>query len=161
MAKLQLHDFNALRALEGKDLPEGDWVAVTQAMIDAFARATGDDQWIHTDAEKARLHSPFGTTVAHGFLTLSLLSGLLGDLIAVESATMGVNYGLNKVRFPSPVPSGSRVRLRARVAGVEPYGEEGVKITWNCNLELEHSPKPACVAEFVSLMFAGGPKDSI
>lgn len=161
MAKVHLKDFDALRAHEGKDLPEGDWVAVTQEMIDAFAHATRDDQWIHTDAEKARRHSPFGTTIAHGFLSLSLLSGLLGDLIAVESAVMGVNYGLNKVRFPSPVPSGARVRLRAQVAGVEPYGAEGVKVTWNCTLELEQSPKPACVAEFVSLMFEGGPGDAI
>ena len=93
--------------------------------------------------------------MAHGFLSLSLLSGLLGDLIAVESAAMGVNYGLNKVRFPSPVPSGARVRLRAQVARVEPYGDNGVKVTWLCTLDLEQSPKPACVAEFVSLMFSG------
>jgi acyl dehydratase len=153
MAKLILKDFTAFRALEGKTLPEGDWTPVTQEMIDDFAKATGDHQWIHTDVEKARKHSPFKTTIAHGFLTVSLLSKLLGDLIVVESVSMGVNYGLNKVRFPSPVPSGSRVRLLVNVALIEPYGKNGLKITWECTLELEGSPKPACAAEFVSLMF--------
>jgi acyl dehydratase len=153
MAKLVLENLSALRTYEGKDLPTGEWVAVTQEMIDDFAKATGDHQWIHTDVEKAQKLSPFKTTIAHGFLSVSLLSKTLGDLVEVQSAKMGVNYGLNKVRFPSPVPSGSRVRLQSRIASIEPYGENGVKITWGCTLELENSPKPACVAEFISLMF--------
>ena len=153
MTKLVLPDFRAFRALEGETLPAGAWTPVTQEMIDDFARATGDHQWIHTDVEKARKHSPFKTTIAHGFLSVSLLSKLLGDLLVVRSVAMGVNYGLNKVRFPSPVPSGSRVRLLVKVACIEPYGKNGLKITWDCTLELEDSPKPACVAEFVSLMF--------
>ena len=153
MAKLILENFTALRALEGKDLPQGDWLPVTQEMIDSFANATGDHQWLHTDVEKARKHSPFKTTIAHGFLSVSLISKLLGDLLEVQSATMGVNYGLNKVRFPSPVPSGGRVRLLARIDSVEDYAKGGLKITWACTLELEGSPKPACAAEFISLMF--------
>lgn len=153
MAKLVLENLSALRAYEGKDLPAGEWVTVTQEMIDDFAKATGDHQWIHTDVEKAQKLSPFKTTIAHGFLSVSLLSKTLGDLVEVQSAKMGVNYGLNKVRFPSPVPSGSRVRLQSRVDSIEPYGENGVKITWGCTLELENSSKPACVAEFISLMF--------
>lgn len=152
MAKLVLDNLTALRALEGKQLPEGDWFTVTQEMIDDFAKATGDNQWIHTDVEKARKFSPFKTTIAHGFLSLSLLSRLM-DVMEVQSATMGVNYGLNKVRFPSPVPSGSRVRLLTRIASIESYAEKGVKITWECTLELEGASKPACVAEFISLMF--------
>ncbi|MGB5314872.1 MAG: MaoC family dehydratase [Robiginitalea sp.] len=153
MAKLVLENLAALRAFEGKDLPSGEWVTVTQEMIDDFAKATGDHQWIHTDVEKAQKLSPFKTTIAHGFLSVSLLSKTLGDLLEVQSAKMGVNYGLNKVRFPSPVPSGSRVRLQSRIATIESYGENGVKITWDCSLELENSPKPACVAQFISLMF--------
>ncbi|MGB5653345.1 MAG: MaoC family dehydratase [Robiginitalea sp.] len=153
MAKLVIENLAALRAFEGKDLPSGEWVTVTQEMIDDFAKATGDHQWIHTDVEKAQKLSPFKTTIAHGFLSVSLLSKTLGDLLEVQSAKMGVNYGLNKVRFPSPVPSGSRVRLQSRIATIESYGENGVKITWDCSLELENSPKPACVAQFISLMF--------
>lgn len=152
MAKLVFENIAALREVEGKDLPDGDWFTVTQEMIDDFAKATGDDQWIHTDVEKARKYSPFKTTIAHGFLSLSLLSKLL-SVMEVQSATMGVNYGLNKVRFPSPVPSGGRVRLKSRIASIESYSGKGVKITWDCTLELENSRKPACVAEFISLMF--------
>ena len=126
---------------------------VTQDMIDDFARATMDFQWIHVDPEKAAAHSPFKKTVAHGFLSLALLSRLLGDCIRVRSATMGVNYGLNKVRFPSPVPVGSRIRLKGGVRQIEDYGETGVKVTWHCTIEIEGSRKPACVAEFISLMF--------
>ncbi|MGB5188443.1 MaoC family dehydratase, partial [Robiginitalea sp.] len=106
MAKLVIENLTALRAFQGKDLPSGEWVTVTQEMINDFAKATGDHQWIHTDVEKAQKLSPFKPTIAHGFLSVSLLSKPLGDLLEVQSAKMGVNYGLNKVRFPSPVPSG-------------------------------------------------------
>jgi acyl dehydratase len=122
-------------------------------MIDDFAKATGDFQWIHVDPEKAARHSPFKKTVAHGFLSLALLSRMLGDCIRVRSVTLGVNYGLNKVRFPSPVPVDSRIRLRGSVGQVEDYGQNGVKITWLCTVEIDGSEKPACVAEFISLMF--------
>lgn len=153
MAQLEFEDLNALRALEGKSLPAGQWLNVTQAMIDDFARATSDYQWIHVDPEKAALHSPFKKTVAHGFLSLSLLSRMLGELIRVRSATMGVNYGLNKVRFPSPVPVDSRIRLQGRILRMEDYAPTGVKITWDCTVEIKGGEKPACVAEFISLMF--------
>ena len=153
MAKLEFENLNAFRALEGKAIPTGDWVTVSQDMIDAFARATMDFQWIHVDAEKAARHSPFKKTVAHGFLSLALLSRMLGDSIQVRSATMGVNYGLNKVRFPSPVPVDSRIRLTGHVQKIEEYGENGLKITWHCSVEIKGTNKPACVAEFISLMF--------
>ena len=153
MAGLELENLEALRALEGKPLPLGDWVVVTQEMIDDFAKATGDFQWIHVDPEKAGKHTPFKKTVAHGFLSLALLSRMLGDCLRVRSATLGVNYGLNKVRFPSPVPVDSRIRLRGSVGQVEGYGQNGAKITWHCTVEIDGSDKPACVAEFISLMF--------
>ena len=153
MAKLELENLKAFRALEDKPIPAGDWVTVTQDMIDDFAKATMDFQWIHVDVEKANKHSPFKKTVAHGFMSLALLSRMLGDCVRVRSATMGVNYGLNKVRFPSPVPVDSRIRLTGRVQELEDYGNTGLKITWNCSVEIEGSDKPACVAEFISLMF--------
>jgi acyl dehydratase len=153
MAKLELENLKAFRALEGRPIPAGDWVTVTQDMIDDFARATMDFQWIHVDVEKAAKHSPFKKTVAHGFMSLAMLSRMLGDCIRVRSATMGVNYGLNKVRFPSPVPVDSRMRLTGSVKEIEDYGETGLKVTWHCTVEIEGTDKPACVAEFISLMF--------
>jgi len=153
MPKREFENLQAFKAMEGKPIPTGDWVVVTQEMVDDFANATGDFQWIHVDPEKAANHSPFGKTVAHGFLSLALLSRLLGDAIRVRSATMGVNYGLNKVRFPSPVPVDSRIRLTGRVQELEDYRDNGLKITWHCTVEIEGSDKPACVAEFISLMF--------
>jgi len=153
MAKLEIPNFEAFRSLEGHPLPPGDWLPITQERIDDFARATDDFQWIHTNPERAARESPFKKPVAHGFLSLSLLSKMLSDCIRVQSATMGVNYGLNKVRFPSPVPVGSRVRLQGRVSRIEAYADAGLKVTWDCSVEIEGAEKPACVAEFVSLMF--------
>ena len=154
MAKLEIEDFKAFRELEGKPLPEGNWIIVTQEMINDFAKATGDHQWIHVDVEKANKYSPFKKPVAHGFLSVSLLSKMLEDLIMVKSAKMGVNYGLNKVRFPSPVLVDSRLRLIGNIANIEEYGDTGLKVIWNCTVEIEGSEKPACVAEFISLMFS-------
>ena len=154
MAKLEIEDFKAFRELEGKPLPEGNWITVTQEMINDFAKATGDHQWIHVDVEKANKYSPFKKPVAHGFLSVSLLSKMLEDLIMVKSAKMGVNYGLNKVRFPSPVLVDSRLRLIGNIANIEEYGDSGLKVIWNCTVEIEGSEKPACVAEFISLMFS-------
>lgn len=153
MAKLELANFEEFKTWKGKALPEGDWMVVTQEMINDFAKATQDFQWIHVDVEKAEKYSPFKKPVAHGFLSLSLLSKLLGDLITVKTAQMGVNYGMNKVRFPSPVLVGSRLRLTGSISDIEGYGDTGLKITWNCAVEIENSDKPACVAEFISLMF--------
>lgn len=153
MVKMELNNFEDFKTWKGKELPKGDWLVVTQEMIDDFATATQDFQWIHVDVEKAKKFSPFKKPVAHGFLSLSLLSKMLGDLIVVKSVKMGVNYGLNKVRFPSPVLVDSRLRLVSIISDVEVYGETGLKITWNCTVEIESSEKPACVAEFIGLMF--------
>ena len=153
MAKLTLENLEAFRAMEGKQLPEGDWMTVTQEMINDFAKATGDFQWIHVDVEKASKHSPFKKPVAHGFMSVSLISKMLGEIIQVKSAQMGVNYGLNKVRFPSPVLVDSRLRLVGSISNIEDYGDTGLKIAWNCTVEIEGSEKPACAAEFISLMF--------
>jgi len=153
MAKLELENFEAFKGLGGKSLPIGDWITVTQDMINDFAKATMDFQWIHVDVEKAKKHSPFKKPVAHGFMSVSLLSKLLGDSIKVKSTKIGVNYGLNKVRFPSPVIVDSRVRLSGRIQKIEDHGDNGLKVTWNCSVEIEGTDKPACVAELISLMF--------
>ena len=153
MAKLILENFDAFRKLEGKQLPEGDWMTVSQEMINDFAKATRDFQWIHVDVEKAIKHSPFKKPVAHGFMSVSLISKMIEELINVKTVQMGVNYGLNKVRFPSPVIVNSRLRLVGSIANIEDYGKTGLKITWNCIIEIEGSDKPACAAEFLSLMF--------
>lgn len=153
MAQLELENIESFRELEGKTLPAGDWLTVTQEMINDFAKATMDFQWIHVDVEKATKYSPFKKPVAHGFMSLSLLAKLLKDVLLVKSVKMGVNYGLNKVRFPSPVLVDSRLRLISTIQKIENYGDNGVKITWNCVVETDESDKPACVAEFISLMF--------
>ena len=154
MANLEVDNFEEFRQWEKKTLPMGDWLTLTQEMINDFAKATMDFQWIHVDVEKAEKHSPFKKPIAHGFMSVSLLSKLLGDQVKVKSATMGVNYGLNKVRFPSPILVNSRLRLNTTVGTLEDYGDNGLKIMWHCTVEIEGSSKPACVAEFISLMFA-------
>ncbi|MGB5269176.1 MaoC family dehydratase [Eudoraea sp.] len=153
MAKLELENFEDFREIEGQTLPAGDWLTVTQEMINDFAKATMDFQWIHIDIEKAEKHSPFKKPVAHGFMSLALLAKLLKDVLLVKSAKMGINYGLNKVRFPSPVLVDSQLRLICTIQKIENYGDKGLKITWNCVVELDGSDKPASVAEFISLMF--------
>ncbi len=153
MAKLEIESFEAFRAMEGRSLPVGDWLTVTQEMINDFAKATMDFQWIHVDVEKAAKHSPFKKPVAHGFMSLALLTTLLQDVFVVKSAKMGINYGLNKVRFPSPVLVDSKLRLYCTIQKIEEYGDSGLKITWICEVEIAGVDKPACVAEFISLMF--------
>ncbi|MFE6159734.1 MaoC family dehydratase [Streptomyces sp. NPDC056486] len=138
-----------LRAGVGEQLGHSEWLEVDQKRIDLFADATGDHQWIHVDAEKAA-QGPFKTTIAHGYLTLSLLPSLVPQVMRVEGMKMGVNYGTNKVRFPSPVPSGSRVRATAVLTEVEQTKDGGVQITAKVTVEREGSDKPACVAESVS-----------
>lgn len=137
-----------LKAAVGEQLGYTDWVEVDQKRIDLFADATGDHQWIHVDAEKAAA-GPFGTTIAHGYLTLSLLPLFGPQLLRVDGATMGVNYGTNKVRFPAPVPVGSRLRATARITGVEDV-TGGVQLTVAFTVEREGGDKPVCVAESVS-----------
>lgn len=151
--KMEVENLAALQKLEGSAFPTGDWITVTQEMINDFAKATMDFQWIHVDVEKANKHSPFKKPVAHGFMSVSLLPKLIGEIVRVRSAKMGVNYGLNKVRFPNPVTVDSRIRLTGSFHQIEDYKDNGVKITWNCIVEIEGKDKPACVAEFISLMF--------
>lgn len=153
MAKLVLNDLKEFRTYEGKALPIGEWITITQEMINDFAKATLDFQWIHVDVEKATQYSPFKKPVAHGFMSVSLLSKMLGDLLQVKSVKMGVNYGLNKVRFPNAVMVDSKLRLHGKVATIEEYPGNGVKVTWHCSVEIEGADKPACVAEFISIMF--------
>lgn len=141
-----------LAALAGKDLGYSDWVRIDQARIDQFADATDDHQWIHVDPERAK-DGPFGGTIAHGYLTLSLAPGLLQSVIRVDGMRHGVNYGCNKVRFPSPVPVDSDLRLHAAVAGIEEVGG-GVQLTLDLTIEVRDAPKPACVAQVVYRYFA-------
>jgi acyl dehydratase len=133
----------------GKDLATTDWLTVSQERIDGFAAATEDHQWIHVDRERARAESPYGTTVAHGFLSLSLLPHLLGQAIEIQGLRLGINYGLNRVRFTGPVPAGSRVRARFRLAAVEDI-DRGVQMTWDVTLERDGEAKPVLVAEWLT-----------
>ncbi len=130
-----------------------EWFTVTQELVNSFADATKDHQWIHVDPERARRESPFGAAIAHGFFSLSLLPKFIEDLIEVKSVRMGVNYGVNKVRFPHHVPVGAQLRAKIRIADIEPYEPAGIKVTWLCTVEIKDTKKPACVAEMISLMF--------
>lgn len=141
----------AIRDLEsriGQEVGVSPWVEITQERIDTFARAIGDFQWIHVDAERAK-NSPFGRTIAHGFLTLSLLSHLAEQTFSFSDRRMGINYGLNRVRFTSPVPVGSRVRAHFTLAKFEKIEGNGVQVTWNTVVEIEGASKPALVAEWL------------
>ncbi|MEV6696174.1 MaoC family dehydratase [Streptomyces sp. NPDC051453] len=140
-----------LKKLAGGDLGSSEWTDVTQERIGTFADATGDHQWIHTDPERAK-EGPFGAPIAHGYLTLSLFIPMFTELLDVEGVTTKVNYGLNKVRFPAPVPVGSRIRLAARLAGVEDV-PGGVQITVDGTVEIEGGTKPACVLQSVSRFY--------
>ena len=140
-----------LKGAIGEQLGTSDWLEIDQKRIDLFAEATGDHQWIHVDPEKAA-GGPFGTTIAHGYLTLSLLPILVPQLMAVEGVRMGINYGTNKVRFPSPVPVGSRVRATAKIADVTEVSG-GFQLTTTVTLEREGGEKPVCVAESVSRFY--------
>ena len=141
-----------MQSLVGEAIGVSDWITVTQERIQLFADATGDHQWIHLDTEKAK-QGPFGTTIAHGFLTLSLLPEMSASAFQVEGTKMGVNYGLNKVRFPAPVPSGSRLRGHFKLLKYEPL-EGGAQVTVEVTMEREGSDKPVCVAESVGRRFA-------
>ncbi|MEV0291991.1 MaoC family dehydratase [Nocardia sp. NPDC050710] len=144
------HGLPELEKAVGTHLGYSDWHTVTQEQIDRFADATGDHQWIHVDPEKAAA-GPFGTTVAHGFLTLSLLPMLTVSVYTVEGLSMGVNYGANKVRFPAPVPVGSRVRAGVELVSLVP-ASMGYQVVSRVTVEIEGAAKPACVAESVALL---------
>jgi len=137
--------------LVGQDIGTSDWVAIEQSRIDQFAQATGDHQWIHVDPARAAA-GPFGAPIAHGFLTLSLLPMLFESGFGIDDVRMGVNYGLNRVRFMTPVKVGSRVRAQFKLLSYEPL-DGGAQMTVQATIELEGAPKPACVAETVSRRF--------
>jgi acyl dehydratase len=136
----------------GQELGVSGWTAVDQDRIDAFADTTGDRQWIHVDVERARAESPYGTTIAHGFLTLSLIPALSKDNYRVDNAKMGINYGLNKVRFLAPVSAGSRVRVRSVLVDARRVNDTTVDLTVRQTVELDGSDKPAAIAEVIARM---------
>ena len=144
----EFHTIDELRALVGQEVALSDWVLVDQARINAFADATADHQWIHVDAERCRRESPFGAPVAHGFLTLSLISGMFDNAVRLTGARMVINYGLNKVRFPAPVPVDSKLRARMTLASITPV-DGGFQLAWDVTLEREGGERPVCVAELL------------
>jgi len=135
-----------LAACVGQEVAVSDWLTVTQEQVNLFAQATGDQQWIHVDVERAK-QGPFGAPIAHGFLTLSLLPVFFESSMEITQSRMGVNYGLNKVRFTAPVPVGSRLRARMTLLASEPIDNDGVQMTWSVRVEREGVEKPVCVAE--------------
>ena len=141
-----------LAALVGQPLAESDWIAVEQSRIEAFAEATGDRQWIHIDPARAA-QGPFGGTIAHGFLTLSLLPALLAGAWVIDDVRMGLNYGLNRVRFPAPLPAGSRVRARFKLLAFDALADAGAQLGIEASIEREGSAKPVCVAEMLTRQF--------
>jgi acyl dehydratase len=142
-----------LGGLVGREIATSDWMVVSQDRINAFADTTDDHQWIHVDAERARAETPFGTTIAHGFLTLSLTSALLRNAVRIDGPRMTLNYGLNRVRFVSPVPSGSRIRARIAVGKVDDL-EDSTQVIWNITIEREGSDKPCVVAEWIGRYYS-------
>jgi acyl dehydratase len=147
-------DLAHLGALVGREVATSDWLVITQDRINAFADATSDHQWIHVDSGRARAETPFGATIAHGFLTLSLLSTLMRDAVTVDGPRMTLNYGLNRVRFVSPVPSGSRIRARVALTTIDDMGDS-IQATWGVTIEREGGDKPAVVAEWIVRYYPG------
>ena len=143
-----------LKSLVGETIGPSDWREVTQDLIDQFAEVSGDDQWIHVDTDRAKTDSPFGTTVAHGNLTLSMIDGFRSGLMESSGFKMGVNYGWNKVRFPAPVPSGSRIRASIETLSVDELDGGWYQIAQKWTVEVEGNEKPACVAESVARLLA-------
>jgi acyl dehydratase len=146
---VDMRDLAALRALIGQEIAVSDWVDVSQDRISQFAETTEDRQWIHVDAARAATESPAGATIAHGFLTLSLVSVLTRTAVSFAGLRLAINYGLNRVRFVSPVRSGSRIRGRFTPLAVEDVSDGGVQVTWGITVERDGGDKPACVAEWL------------
>jgi acyl dehydratase len=136
-------------ACAGQEVAVSDWITITQQQVNQFAESTGDHQWIHVDVERAKA-GPFGAPIAHGFLTLSLLPQFFEAAMRIEEVGMGVNYGLNKVRFMAPVPVGSRLRARMKLLECTPVDNRGVQMTWQVTVECEGTAKPVCIAESIS-----------
>ena len=143
-------DVTDVRAISiGRELAVSDWIEVTQPRIDTFADATDDHQWIHVDPERAARESPYGAPIAHGFLTLSLVPAMLRSAVRLPHIPMAINYGVNRVRFVSPVPAGARIRGRFTALAVTAR-EDSVDVTWSVSVEREHGDKPCCVAEWIA-----------
>jgi acyl dehydratase len=151
---ITVNGIEELKGLVGRSIGPSNWREVTQDIIDQFAEISGDDQWIHVDVERAKTESPFGTTIAHGNLTLSLIDGFRPALMESEGFRMGVNYGWNKVRFPAPVPAGSRIRVSMEILSVDEVGGGWYQMIQKWTVEVEGSEKPACVGEFVGRLLA-------
>lgn len=150
---LEVEDIAELGAYVGKTLGHSGWVTIDQAMIDRFAEATGDHQWIHVDTERAARELPGGKTIAHGYLTLSLLPRLNAEIWSVRKRSRGVNYGSNKVRFTAPVPAGSRVRGHLSLKAIDPVEAGAHRLTMEASIEVEGSERPALVAEILSVIY--------
>ena len=148
MTKKTFQTLQDLAACVGQEVAVSDWITITQEQVNQFAEATGDHQWIHVDVERAKA-GPFGAPIAHGFLTLSLLPKFFDTALHVVESRMGVNYGLNRVRFMAPVPVGSRLRARMKLVSSEAIDNQGLQMVWETTIELEGAGKPACVAESV------------
>ena len=148
-----LESLAELPALVGQEVAVSDWVTITQEQVNQFAEATGDHQWIHVDVERAKA-GPFGAPIAHGFLTLSLIPMFFQLAMEIRGTRMGVNYGLNKVRFTAPVPVGSRLRARMKLLTCEPIENDGYQMAWQVTIEREGTDKPVCVAESLSRRYA-------
>ena len=144
--------YSEVSACVGQEVAVTDWITITQEQVNLFAQATGDHQWIHVDPERART-GPFGAPIAHGFLTLSLIPRFFDEGLFIEGVRMGVNYGLNRVRFMAPVPVGSRLRARMTLLEAKPIENEGLQMTWAVAVEREGTEKPVCVAESLSRLY--------
>jgi acyl dehydratase len=151
---IHIDDVRSLRGRVGEEIAVSGWLPITQARIDAFAEVTGDRQWIHVDPQRAAAESALHTTIAHGFLTLALLSALIREAIDIEGLRMAINYGLNRLRFVAPVPSGSRVRARFTPVSVDDAADS-MQVTWQITVEREHGDKPCCVAEWIVRYYPG------
>jgi acyl dehydratase len=154
MGTVEVQGVEGMKGLIGQEIGPSEWRTVTQADIDAFAELSGDDQWIHVDVERAKSESPYGTTIAHGNLTLSLVDGFRKALISSTGFALGVNYGWNKIRFPAPVPVDSKVRARAEVVSVEDKGENWYEVVTRFTLEAEGNEKPCFVGDSVTRVMA-------
>ena len=150
---LQFKNLTEFKSMVGKELPSTEWYTISQEMINDFANATLDKQWIHVDEERAAKESPFKSTVAHGFMSVAMISRMLEGMFSVESVKMGLNYGLNKVRFPNPVPVNSNLRMIATIKDIEDIENNGVKVIFTCIIEIQGKKKPACYAEFLAVLY--------
>jgi acyl dehydratase len=146
-------DFDEIKAAVGTEVGVSDWIEVTQERIDQFARATGDDQWIHVDVARAERESPTGTTIAHGLLTLGFAPIFVRSVMGLEGVTNTLNYGANRIRFLTPVPTGSRLHGRITIAAAEDMPRNGLRVTYGVTVEIENRERPACVAELMAVHY--------